>query len=623
VNDILDDASSVVNGLSDEEDDTSDPTFVPDAMDFADEGEGGEDEQNEYEEPEEQPMDQPGNGNPHDDQEADLDAEQNEQNHQRRNGGWIIQATFNPLPAAPPYEPENQGVEHLRSTIQYFLKYIPDNILDDMAVATSQKIMSQTAKNLVVTPKMLRVFIGMNIVMSYMKYPRIRMYWANKTRVPQVADCMSRTHFFLIRNNLTCRDYARVPDAEKDSNKFWKVAPLLDSIRNACLQNPRSTNVSIDEQMIPFHGKVSMRQFVKGKPNPVGLKNFVCASPDGLPLDFFLYQGKGDTILNQPPPENNVAQPAAAVPGAPVQAPYVPTFSVHEKVILKLSETLPEGCSVYMDRLFSTVPIIEELHAKGLHGTGPLTKDRIPNDCAVLGSDSELRNRGRGSYDQAVRDDGQVSIVKWLDSRPVIMASNIHGARPVEYITRWCKKTKRFVRIKRPNVISHYNTNMGGIDLLDRMIAYYRISAKTKRWTVRTIFHFIDFALAASWIERRRWDLAHQTPNKDRLDFLAFKVDVAHYLLHAENRQEQDEHGLTSEDEDDPAPRRRVTVPLPCDALRKSGAHHLPEIPPEAKLARCRMPGCKNQKCRFRCTKCKVFLCLNNNRNCFKTFHEM
>lgn len=40
-----------------------------------------------------------------------------------------------------------------------------------------------------------------------------------------------------------------------------------------------------------------MRQYSRGKPNPCGLKNFICTSPDGHPLDFFMYEGKGGTIL--------------------------------------------------------------------------------------------------------------------------------------------------------------------------------------------------------------------------------------------------------------------------------------------------------------------------------------
>lgn len=187
------------------------------------------------------------------------------------------------------------------SPLETFNRYLPEKVFEDMALATSQRILSNTAKNVCITPLIMKKFIAANILMSYTKYPRIRMYWARKPRVAQIADHITRDMFFQIRSNLTTRNYLYVTEDEKNTNKFWKIAPVIDSVRRGCLENPRCQDVSMDEQMIPFHGQTRMRQYVRGKPNPVGLKNFVATAPDGLPLDFFLYQGKGDTVLEVDP----------------------------------------------------------------------------------------------------------------------------------------------------------------------------------------------------------------------------------------------------------------------------------------------------------------------------------
>lgn len=281
--------------------------------------------------------------------------------------------------------------------------------------------------------------------MSYLKFPRIRMYWEEKTRVPAIADKMTRDRYFRLRSNLKIVIDAEVSENTKSATKFWKLQPILESVRNGCLLNPVSQEVSVDEQMIPFWGKHAARQMKKGKPNPVGLKNFVMASPDGLPLDFFLYEGKGDTIMEDE---------------------QVKSLDIGGKVVMHLSTRLPPGCSIYMERYFTSVPLLELLQfMRECTGTGTLRKNRIPKNCH-LKSDSELRRQGRGSHSQQVHSDGQVAIVKWFDNKPVILSSSMHGAMPTDICTRWDKKLRRYEEVQRPSMVKNYNEKMGGVDYL-------------------------------------------------------------------------------------------------------------------------------------------------------------
>lgn len=512
---------------------------------------------------------------------------------------WHLADGFEPLPPAPPFEPP-QDRQYVRNTIDLFKKYITNEVLEGIALATNASIMANTGKIVRLSKTDIEKFIGITLMMSYLKYPRIKMYWANQTRVPQIADVMPRNKYFCIRNHFRCRDYASVTPDEKTTTKFWKVAPVVNSVRSGCLRNEKSSVVSIDEQMIPFWGHVLMRQHVKGKPNPCGLKNYVACAPDGLPLDFFLYEGKGDTIL---PPDFDLQYPNLNISG---------------KVIVRLTENLPQGVVIYMDRFFTSVDLFDELHTRGFQATGTITLDKVPWN-APLYTDAELRRGGRGYYCQVVRECGQISIVKWFDNKPVLLISSVDGTVPADVCRRWCKKSKQYVEVRRPYIVKVYNESMGGVDMLDRMISYYRISARTKKWTVRLLFHLIDFAAAAGWLERRRADEAERTPKKDRFDYLDFRADLAYQLLNSV--PEEDMMSIEEDVYDIPNPPARVT-PLPHDSVRTKNILHLPELPPDAKPSRCRLPGCKSPKCRVKCSTCNVFLCLNANRNCFKEFHR-
>ncbi|KAG5879338.1 hypothetical protein JTB14_037897 [Gonioctena quinquepunctata] len=164
--------------------------------------------------------------------------------------------------------------------------------------------------------------------------PRIRMYWAQNTRVPIISDNISRNRYFQLRSRLKLVEDQKISKEDRNLDKFWKMKPMLDTVQKGCRNNKRTRYVSIDEQMIPFHRQVKMRQFVRGKPNPVGLENFVMTTPKGVQLDFILYEGKG-----------------SSVDSCLVKMPE--KLDVGGRMVLKLTETLPIGVSVYTDRYFT------------------------------------------------------------------------------------------------------------------------------------------------------------------------------------------------------------------------------------------------------------------------------
>ena len=46
---------------------------------------------------------------------------------------------------------------------------------------------------------------------------------------------------------------------------------------------------------------------------------------------------------------------------------------------------------------------------------------------------------------------------------------------------------------------------MGGVDLTDMLIVFYKTSIKSKRWYLKVLFHCVDIAKVNAWLLYRRY----------------------------------------------------------------------------------------------------------------------
>ena len=491
----------------------------------------------------------------------------------------------------------------IKTPIEYFSQFAPTSLFELIAEKSNMDSVQKTGKSLLLKKGECMQFVGATMMMSLLKLPWMKLYWATKTRIAAIADAFSRNRYHQIRAHLKSVCDHDVPQEQRQEDRLWKVRPVLETVLAGCLLVPRPRVVCIDEQMIPFTGKTSLKQYVPCKPNPEGIKNYVLATRDGLVLDFEPYQGKKLYDVE--------------TQGKP--------WSLPESVVLRLIRTLPPGTSIYFDRYFTSIRLLDHLRInEKMNGTGTVRKVSIPKE-AKLPSEKDLKKRERGTSLTSVRNDGGLAITVWQDNKPVYMASTEHGSNPEDLVKRYSRKERRYIDVKRPEVIRAYNQNMGGVDLNDRMVAHYRSGARTSKWTVKTMLHFLDLAAVNAWIMYKKDCQTLERTEPGPMKLLEFKYRLAEQLLEGDANGGSDnssDSSSSSSDNDQQAPgrkRRRLVTPLPSPSTRTYGKH-LPKAHPRAEFKRCRLPECRKLT-GTECSRCRIFLCCLPNRNCYYKFH--
>ena len=144
----------------------------------------------------------------------------------------------------------------------------------------------------------LEAFFGFMMLMGLVKMPSIRDYWKkdNVFHYIPIASRIPRVRFFEIQKYLHFTDNSRLPQTGTPGyNKLGKIETILNMIteRFESVYNLHR-DVSIDEAMIRFKGRSTLKQYLPLKPIKRGIKVWVLAdSKSGYVSTLDVYKGKG------------------------------------------------------------------------------------------------------------------------------------------------------------------------------------------------------------------------------------------------------------------------------------------------------------------------------------------
>ncbi|XP_015377550.1 PREDICTED: piggyBac transposable element-derived protein 3-like [Diuraphis noxia] len=242
---------------------------------------------------------------------------------------------------------------------------------------------------------------------------------------------------------------------------------------------------------------------------------------------------------------------------------------------------------------------------------------------------------GRGTTFEVSSDipNSNIGLVKWYDNKPVSLGSNFITSGTPDEVSRYCKKEKRYISIKRPEIVKLYNQSMGGVDKYDQLISFFRTFMKSRKWTLRMVTHAFDMACVNSWLEYKM-DCKHlNIVNKNIMDLLHFKERLAETLILVGNivirkrgRPRNSPVSLSPSPSSSPTPEMQKKIikridQRPFNEVRHDNVGHLPDFDNLDNAVRCKYEGCKPRSHVF-CKKCKVHLCFTKRNKCFTLYHN-
>ncbi|GBN86764.1 hypothetical protein AVEN_257507-1 [Araneus ventricosus] len=128
----------------------------------------------------------------------------------------------------PVFEPEKDSDFIGETPLDYFYRLIPESYLEEMCFQSNLYATQHGKESVNISIGEMKVFSGINFVMTYVKYARLRQYWSTigDLRLGIIANYMSINRFETIKCYFHFQDSTKIPSDNKD--RFIRLRPFLD-----------------------------------------------------------------------------------------------------------------------------------------------------------------------------------------------------------------------------------------------------------------------------------------------------------------------------------------------------------------------------------------------------------
>jgi len=292
------------------------------------------------------------------------------------------------------------------------------------------------------TPARMKAYLGILIHMGLSQLHHMQSHWENSVHYscsfcPNV---MTRNEFTLLHKFF---HIVNNQNANQD-DRLYKIRPLFNLMVSKFQRYyVLSKDITIDERIVKYTGRLIFRQYIRNKPIKLGIKVFLLSdSLNGYIYNWEVYCGAGQRLDNA---------------------------SLAHEVITRLVEGLHNrGHLVCFDSYYTNVPTVKYLATRGFGCLGMLRQNRkfIPQ---VIKRPQEPLEPGEALF----RRSGNLLCFIFKDKKEIRMLTNVYG--------------NAFNGNGKPQALFDYNFLMRGVDKSNQSNSYYHFRHKSIKW-YKTLF---------------------------------------------------------------------------------------------------------------------------------------
>jgi len=290
--------------------------------------------------------------------------------------------------------------------------------------------------------------MGLNRLPSYRNYWSKHVLLKNNfiSKIMSVNNCEHISRFIHFSDNNT-----------ESNNKLNKILLLISYFNSKWESMSLRTNYfTVDETMIPYRGRLSIKQYIPSKPVKYGVKVYAVSTASlGYILKWHIYTGKTGLKINE--------------------------------IITDLLYNLPKFSHIFFDSHFTSLKIIKHLSYLGFFATGVVKKNRkeIPNK-------EENKNISKGESIAYRYEDNL--LIKYKDRKLLCILSNYYDNNFFNV------DKKNGPNMTVPTSIKNYNNFSKGVDHNNQLCSYYFCKRRIIKWYKKIILFALEVSLVNSYI---------------------------------------------------------------------------------------------------------------------------